>query len=217
MLADMLEQDAPQLMAVHVDWAKLVALYSPPLLSEMAREAAAHATTAPPSPGGGLALEQLHAAAPEERHGLLQTFLVHQIARVLRCSPAKVDVHQPLTKLGIDSLMAVELKNRVEASLTIKMPVVALLKGPTLATLAEAAIAWGIIAHAGRPMTAPVSNTPADRAATRPASSRCREHPGTTRRRGRPGGCHPRRRRGAGSLGRDARTTPSRASSCLRA
>jgi acyl carrier protein len=66
----------------------------------------------------------------------LQEFLVNQIARVLRCSPAKVDVHQPLTRLGIDSLMAVELKNRIEANLTIKLPVVALLKGPSLATLA---------------------------------------------------------------------------------
>jgi hypothetical protein len=32
--------------------------------------------------------------------------------------------------------MAVELKNRIEATLTIKLPVVALLKGPSLATLA---------------------------------------------------------------------------------
>ena len=60
---------------------------------------------------------------------------MEQIARVLRCSPSKIDVHQPLTKLGIDSLMAVELKNRVEIDLELTIPVTALLQGPSLAQL----------------------------------------------------------------------------------
>jgi acyl carrier protein len=60
---------------------------------------------------------------------------VEQIARVLRCSPSKIDVHQPLTRLGIDSLMAVELKNRVEVDLELTVPVTALLQGPSLSQL----------------------------------------------------------------------------------
>ena len=44
-------------------------------------------------------------------------------------------MHQPLTKLGIDSLMAVELKNRVEVDLGLTIPVTALLQGPSLAQL----------------------------------------------------------------------------------
>jgi acyl transferase domain-containing protein/acyl carrier protein len=135
MLADLLRQNAPQLTALQIDWSKLLAVYSPPLLSELAQEVAARIGAAAPS-RDGLTREHLEAAAPGARHELLQEFLVNQIARVLRCSPAKVDVHQPLTRLGIDSLMAVELKNRIEANLTIKLPVVALLKGPSLATLA---------------------------------------------------------------------------------
>ena len=47
-----------------------------------------------------------------------------------------MDAHQPLNRLGIDSLMAVELKNRVEADLETSVPVTALLQGPSLSQLA---------------------------------------------------------------------------------
>jgi acyl carrier protein len=58
------------------------------------------------------------------------------LAAVLRCPTSKVDIHQPLNRLGIDSLMAVELKNRVEADLETPVPVTALLQGPSLSQLA---------------------------------------------------------------------------------
>jgi acyl carrier protein len=66
----------------------------------------------------------------------VERFLVEQIAQVLKCSPSKVDAHQPLNRLGIDSLMAVELKNRVEADLETAVPVTVLLQGPSLSQLA---------------------------------------------------------------------------------
>ena len=44
-------------------------------------------------------------------------------------------MQQPLTQLGVDSLMAVELKNRVEGDLGLTLPVTALLQGPSLANL----------------------------------------------------------------------------------
>ena len=47
-----------------------------------------------------------------------------------------MDAHQPLNRLGIDFLMAVELKNRVEADLETSVPVTALLQGPSLSQLA---------------------------------------------------------------------------------
>ena len=66
----------------------------------------------------------------------MEGFLVEQIAQVLKCSPTRVDAHEPLNRLGIDSLMAVELKNRVEADLETNLPVTALLQGPSLSQLA---------------------------------------------------------------------------------
>jgi acyl carrier protein len=60
---------------------------------------------------------------------LLQTYLTEQVARVLGLSPAKLDPQQPLSQLGLDSLMAVELKNRIAVDLKVNVPVVKFLQG----------------------------------------------------------------------------------------
>jgi NAD(P)-dependent dehydrogenase (short-subunit alcohol dehydrogenase family)/acyl carrier protein len=136
LLERVLQLDSPQAMAIAVDWSRLLSLMSPPILSVLAEE-----VTHEPGPGraqrskDGLTLEKLVAAPAAERQPLIEAFLVEQIGRVLRCSPSKVDVQQPLTKLGIDSLMAVELKNRVESDVGLIVPVTALLEGPSLAQL----------------------------------------------------------------------------------
>ena len=136
LLERVLQLDSPQAMAIAVDWSRLLSLMSPPILSVLAEE-----VTHKSGPGraqrskDGLTVEKLVAASAAERQPLIEAFLVEQIGRVLRCSPSKVDVQQPLTKLGIDSLMAVELKNRVESDLGLIVPVTALLEGPSLAQL----------------------------------------------------------------------------------
>jgi myxalamid-type polyketide synthase MxaB len=134
LLGWILERNPVQVMAAAVDWARLLSSYSSPLLSELAGE-----VTLFPSQkrrGDGLTKEKLQAAPPEERRPLAENFLAEQLAAVLRCPTSKVDIHQPLNRLGIDSLMAVELKNRVEADLETSVPVTALLQGPSLSQLA---------------------------------------------------------------------------------
>ena len=78
----------------------------------------------------------LLAAEPEERQQLLQSYLSEQVARVLGLSIAKLDVQQPLSNLGLDSLMAVELKNRLAVDLGISIPVVKFLQGLSVHQLA---------------------------------------------------------------------------------
>jgi acyl transferase domain-containing protein/acyl carrier protein len=75
-------------------------------------------------------------AAPEERRQLVETYLQEQLAKVLRLAAFKLDVQQPINKLGLDSLMAVELKNRIQNDLGVTLLVVTFLKGPSLAQLA---------------------------------------------------------------------------------
>jgi acyl carrier protein len=77
-------------------------------------------------------MSTLLAAEPTERLGLLQSYLSGQVARVLGLSTAKVDVRQPLTNLGLDSLMAVELKNAIAVDLGVNVPMVRFLSGPTI-------------------------------------------------------------------------------------
>jgi len=87
--------------------------------------------------GGSSVRQQLIAAGAAERVELMQTHLAAQVARVLGADLEKLDVDRPLTELGLDSLMAVELRNWIEGDLRLSLPTVELMRGPTVAQLAE--------------------------------------------------------------------------------
>jgi acyl carrier protein len=61
-----------------------------------------------------------------------------KVARVLGTSADRIDGERPLLQLGLDSLMAVELRNWIEDELQINLPIVELMRSPTLARLADA-------------------------------------------------------------------------------
>lgn len=84
----------------------------------------------------GLSRDALLAAEPEDRQRLLESYICQQLARTLEFSSSKLDVQQPLARLGLDSLMAAELAHRIETDLGIFVPVVSLLKVPSIAQLA---------------------------------------------------------------------------------
>ena len=56
---------------------------------------------------------------------------------VLRQTPATIEMDQSLFALGFGSLMAIELKHRVEGRLGVTLPLVGLLRGPTLLEVAR--------------------------------------------------------------------------------
>ena len=63
------------------------------------------------------------------------TPLARAVAQVLRIAEGKLDVEAPLTSLGMDSLMGLELRNRIEAALGITVPATLLWTYPTVAAL----------------------------------------------------------------------------------
>jgi len=129
-LGRLLGQRATQVVVVPVNWKQYREFYpdgnTSPLLSDLAREEAEA-----PRPAGRTSerRDALLAAEPPERRQLLQSYLSEQVARVLGLSPSKLDIQQPLNHLGLDSLMAVELKNRIAVDLKVNVPVVKFLQG----------------------------------------------------------------------------------------
>ncbi|NEQ87563.1 MAG: KR domain-containing protein, partial [Moorea sp. SIO2I5] len=82
--------------------------------------------------------EQLEEAAASERQELLTTHLRLAIAKTLGWTDAqKIGMRQPLFELGLDSLMAVELKNRLESSLETSLSSTLLFDYPTVEALVE--------------------------------------------------------------------------------
>jgi NAD(P)-dependent dehydrogenase (short-subunit alcohol dehydrogenase family)/acyl carrier protein len=65
----------------------------------------------------------------------IERSLREEVKRVLRIPDDRLDRHTSLTRLGLDSLMAVELKNRIDSKIAIPIAVMRVLKGPTLAEM----------------------------------------------------------------------------------
>jgi len=159
----LLREGATQVVALPVNWRQYHAFYpagtEPPLLVDLVSEKAAG-----PSPAGhsGEKRNAILDADPAERDQLLQSYLSEQVARVLGLSPSQLDIQQPLTNLGLDSLMAVELKNRISADLGVNVPLVKFLQGFSVAQAATQFLEQ-LTAEAGnpsqvRPLTYPREN-----------------------------------------------------------
>ena len=81
--------------------------------------------------------EQLLAAeAGRKRRALLETHLQDQVANVLKLKPRLVTLNKAFRSLGLDSLMALELRNRLEASLDLTLPATTFFNYPNIAALA---------------------------------------------------------------------------------
>lgn len=103
------------------------------LLAELTPKRRPGTATAPRA--AAFPVEALIAAPPEARPQILLELLREELARVLEADVATIDPGASLIRLGLDSLMAMELRNRVKRELEVALPVVDLLKGPSLEEL----------------------------------------------------------------------------------
>ncbi|WP_069811170.1 type I polyketide synthase [Streptomyces sp. TP-A0874] len=88
------------------------------------------------APAPGLPAALAAASDGPARRRLLEAELTEQLRTVLRLGPAPVDPAAPLSTFGIDSLGALELRNRLEKALGITLPATLVWAHPTLAALA---------------------------------------------------------------------------------
>ncbi|WAS96620.1 SDR family NAD(P)-dependent oxidoreductase [Nannocystis poenicansa] len=90
-----------------------------PFLSELPQEEEA---AAGPSAASGSIREAVARAPAGERMAALEDHVVEQLGRVLRLPPEKIERGLPFTRIGLDSLMSLETRNRLERSLGLKLP-----------------------------------------------------------------------------------------------
>jgi NAD(P)-dependent dehydrogenase (short-subunit alcohol dehydrogenase family)/acyl carrier protein len=96
-------------------------------------------------PGLGLREELVAAPTARARQALLEKHVRRQIADVLRVSPRRVATATTLDSLGFDSLLALELRNRLELALGVRLSATLIWNYPTLpALVAHLAEALGL-------------------------------------------------------------------------
>jgi acyl carrier protein len=130
-----------QVAAVDIDWRQMSrtapTVRRSALLSDLFPEGDGEDQGLDSTPAAPLSAEAVLAAEPGERRLLMESALRRRIAAVLRLPASRLDVHQPLTRLGLDSLMGVELKNILESELSVTVPLIQLLKNASVAKLSE--------------------------------------------------------------------------------
>ena len=139
-LGRLLGTDTAQATVADIDWDRLRALYESrrtrPLLTGLKTGRGGGDTTRPAAAASGLAARVV-AAEPREGAEIVTGFVRQQAAEVLGLQPEEVDVHAGLFELGMDSLMSVELKGRLQkgtglelaSTLTFNYPSVHALSG----------------------------------------------------------------------------------------
>jgi acyl transferase domain-containing protein/aryl carrier-like protein len=86
-------------------------------------------------------LHTIRATQSNERLPLVATYLQEIVARVLQLDAAQFTHQEVLTSLGMDSMMAIEVKNRIAISMKVDISVLELLQGVTIAQLASRILA----------------------------------------------------------------------------
>jgi myxalamid-type polyketide synthase MxaE and MxaD len=113
---------ASHIVFAEVDWPTLTQLYETrrrrPFFDEVRR-------AAPAAASGGAAgelLASIESARPSERRAVLLAHVRDLAAVVLGVRPGQIDPRRGLFDMGMDSLMSVDLKTRLENTLGQKMP-----------------------------------------------------------------------------------------------
>jgi len=144
-LERLLLEDATQVTVSPMDWPRFTSNWptdSPPrFFQQVAPRARANAVSdaraKPLSTKGAPTLVDALSAAPAHLHArLISTHLREQAARILALPAGEViDPRQPLNELGLDSLMAVELRNVLAAASGLPLSATLLFDYPTLQAL----------------------------------------------------------------------------------
>ncbi|MEO8804851.1 MAG: type I polyketide synthase, partial [Burkholderiaceae bacterium] len=153
----LLNQGEVQAAVLPIDWQRYLQQLGrsdpPPFLAHVAGVASAAPPSATPgstnaAPVAGLR-QQLEAAQPGRWRPLVAAFVRERALRALGVDPSKpVDPRTPLGDLGLDSLLAVELRNTLGAALGQTLPATLLFDYPTIDALTDHLLG-GVLKPAG--------------------------------------------------------------------
>ncbi len=134
-----LREHLTQVAVVQADWRRtvrdLLPEHQPALLRDLVAARNGSLDGDPPS---DRFLERLQEAPADAKHGLLVTHVLNQVAKVLGMDRSRViDPRRPIQEFGLDSLMALELRNVLGTSMEKSLPATLLFDHPTVEALTD--------------------------------------------------------------------------------
>ncbi|MBI3243488.1 MAG: SDR family NAD(P)-dependent oxidoreductase [Chloroflexi bacterium] len=142
-LSRLMRQAKAQVAAMPLNWPVFMRQFAPGReprwLSEMTGQAQARVVAEQPATAEPEIFRQLTDALPAQQRKLLLGYVSNQVIKVLRLGSTQVNQRQPLNEMGLDSLMAVELRNLLGTGLGLKrqLPATLVFDYPTVEALAD--------------------------------------------------------------------------------
>jgi len=137
LLESFLNAGATQATALRVDWAKWRQAFrgsqENPLLERIFAAGIEGPETSGTKSDWRLKIES---AAPGDRTEIIGQAVRDVVGSVLRVKPEGLRYDQPLTDLGLDSLMAVEIENSIESVIGVALPPASLMRARTIGQIA---------------------------------------------------------------------------------
>ena len=134
-LPGLLASGPAQLALVACDWRHFAQLYRSRRATSLFDE------LAPPAGAPSSQSDRLPPAATPAAAGTsadaLRDWLAGQLGAALRIAPERIDPDTPMTRQGLDSLLAIDLRNRIEREIGLAVALKALMGTRTLAQLAR--------------------------------------------------------------------------------
>ena len=137
-LGQLLQTRASQVAVMSVNWADLLRSAGgkiPALLRDVAADV--ELAVASDTAEDKAFREDLLKMGTEQRRTALVEFFNGQLSKIMGMDPDDIDIVQPLNAMGLDSLMAIELKNKIERRLQTTLPMSAFLHDPSVSSLAD--------------------------------------------------------------------------------
>ena len=137
LLEAFIDANIPQAAAIRVDWAKwrqsFRGLGENPLLERIFASGVEFEES---GRGTGDWQARIEAASADERDAVVVEAVQDVVGSVLRVKPESLREDQPLTDLGLDSLMGVEIENLIESSIGVTLPPTSLMRARTIGQIA---------------------------------------------------------------------------------
>ena len=137
LLESFLDAGVPQAAAMRVDWGKwrqaFRGLQENSLLEQIFAAGVEFEETAGKTGDWRIRIE---AAPADAREAVIVQALQEVVGSVLRVKPDSLRPDQPLTDLGLDSLMGVEIENLIETSIGVALPPTSLMRARTIGQIA---------------------------------------------------------------------------------
>lgn len=138
LLEALLSRQAVQVAVASIDWRRFAQRQTAGVPARFSDLVAAPDVGAADGIGGAAIAGKAALAItnPAERLASVEAYLTERASKVLGTSPGKLDLRQPLTNLGVDSLMAVELSNVLKLELGVDLSSMKILGGMSIGQMA---------------------------------------------------------------------------------